>query len=262
MEILNIIDPVQFRTYILVLLRVSIFLFMFPVFSSPVFPATLKMGFAMVISLLFYSVVPVDLTRFPLDVISTGLLVLAELMVGLALGLSLRIFFGAVQLAGEMIGFQMGFSMINVVDPQSGANVSIMDQIGYWVCVVVFLVINGHHIIISALINSFELVPIGVFVMQKILVLKLLDLTGALFVVGIKIGAPVMAALFFVSVGFGLVSKFAPQMNVMIVAFPLKIVAGLFLFGLTLEVIVIVTREYVEGFKKLLMVLLFYAGGG
>lgn len=262
MDILNIIDPVQFRTYMLVLLRVSIFLLMFPIFSSAVFPATLKMGLAMVISLLFYSVVPVDLTRFPLDAISTGLLILAEAMVGLTLGLCLRIFFGSVQLAGQVIGFQMGFAMINVVDPQSGANVSIMDQLGYWVCVVVFLMLNGHHIIISALINSFELVPVGVFVMQKIIMVKLLDLAGGLFLLAIKIGAPVIAALFFVSVGFGLVSKFAPQMNVMIVAFPLKIVAGLFLFGLTLEIIVLVTREYVEGFKKLLMVLLFYAGGG
>jgi flagellar biosynthetic protein FliR len=262
MDILNIIDPVQFRTYMLVLLRVSIFLLMFPIFSSAVFPATLKMGLAMVISLLFYSVVPVDLTRFPLDAISTGLLLLTEAMVGLTLGLCLRIFFGSVQLAGQVIGFQMGFAMINVVDPQSGANVSIMDQLGYWVCVVVFLMLNGHHIIISALIDSFELVPVGVFVMQKILTVKLLDLAGGLFLLAIKIGAPVIAALFFVSVGFGLVSKFAPQMNVMIVAFPLKIVAGLFLFGLTLEIIVIVTREYVEGFKRLLMTLLFYAGGG
>jgi len=262
MDILNIIDPVQFRTYMLVLLRVSIFLLMFPIFSSAVFPATLKMGLAMVISLLFYSVVPVDLTRFPLDAISTGLLILAEAMVGLTLGLCLRIFFGSVQLAGQVIGFQMGFAMINVVDPQSGANVSIMDQLGYWVCVVVFLMLNGHHIIISALINSFELVPVGGFMMQKIVLVKLLDLAGGLFLMAIKIGAPVIAALFFVSVGFGLVSKFAPQMNVMIVAFPLKIVAGLFLFGLTLEIIVIVTREYVEGFKRLLMSLLFYVGGG
>jgi flagellar biosynthetic protein FliR len=262
MDILNIIDPVQFRTYMLVLLRVSIFLLMFPIFSSAVFPATLKMGLAMVISLLFYSVVPVDLTRFPLDVISTGLLILAEAMVGLTLGLCLRIFFGSVQLAGQVIGFQMGFAMINVVDPQNGANVSIMDQLGYWVCVVVFLMLNGHHIIISALINSFELVPVGGFMMQKIVLVKLLDLAGGLFLMAIKIGAPVIAALFFVSVGFGLVSKFAPQMNVMIVAFPLKIVAGLFLFGLTLEIIVIVTREYVEGFKRLLMSLLFYVGGG
>ncbi len=91
---------------------------------------------------------------------------------------------------------------------------------------------------------------------------QLLDLAGGLFLLAIKIGAPVIAALFFVSVGFGLVSKFAPQMNVMIVAFPLKIVAGLFLFGLTLEIIVLVTREYVDGFKRLLMTLLFYAGGG
>jgi flagellar biosynthetic protein FliR len=262
MDILNIIDPVQLRTYMLVLLRVSIFLLMFPIFSSAVFPATLKMGLAMVISLLFYSVVPVDLTRFPMDAISTGLLVLAEAMVGLTLGLCLRIFFGSVQLAGQVIGFQMGFAMINVVDPQSGANVSIMDQLGYWVCVVVFLMLNGHHIIITALINSFELVPVGVFMMQKILMVKLLDLAGGLFLLAIKIGAPVIAALFFVSVGFGLVSKFAPQMNVMIVAFPLKIVAGLFLFGLTLEIIVLVTREYVDGFKRLLMTLLFYAGGG
>ena len=196
MDILNIIDPVQLRTYMLVLLRVSIFLLMFPIFSSAVFPATLKMGLAMVISLLFYSVVPVDLTRFPLDAISTGLLILAEAMVGMTLGLCLRIFFGSVQLAGQVIGFQMGFAMINVVDPQSGANVSIMDQLGYWVCVVVFLILNGHHIIISALINSFELVPVGVFVMQKILMVKLLDLAGGLFLLAIKIGAPVIAALF------------------------------------------------------------------
>jgi flagellar biosynthetic protein FliR len=262
MEILNIIDPVQFRTYLLVLLRVSIFLFMFPIFSSAVFPATLKIGLALVISLAFYSVVPVDLSRFPMDVISTGLLIMGEVMVGLTLGICLRIFFGAVQLAGQVIGFQMGFAMINVVDPQSGANVSIMDQIGYWVCVTVFLILNGHHVILYALINSFELVPVGVFMMQKILLVKILDLAGGLFVLAIKIGAPVIAALFFVSVGFGLVSKFAPQMNVMIVAFPLKIVVGLFLFGLTLDIIVIVTREYVGGFKKLLMYLLFFIGGG
>jgi flagellar biosynthetic protein FliR len=262
MEILNIIDPVQFRTYMLVLLRISIFIFMFPIFSSNVFPATLKIGFAMVLSLLFYSVVQVDLTRFPLDVVSTGLLVMAEMMIGLTLGLCLRIFFGSVQLAGQVIGFQMGFAMINVVDPQSGANVSIMDQLAYWVCVVVFLLLNGHHIIISALVDSFELVPVGVFVMQKVLLAKILDLAGGLFLIAIKVGAPVIVTLAFVSVGFGLISKFSPQMNVMIVAFPLKIVVGLFLFGLTLEIIVIVTREYVDGFRKLLMYLLFFAGGG
>lgn len=262
MDILNVIDPVVFRTYLLVLLRVSILLFMFPVFSSNVFPDRLKMGFAMVVSLAFYSVVEVDLDRFPMSVIATGLLILAEALIGLTIGLCLRIFFGSVQLAGQIIGFQMGFAMINVLDPQTGANVSIMDQLGYWVCVIVFLLLNGHHIMFLAVIDSFKLVPIGFFMMQEVMMAKFVELGAQLFLLSIKIGAPVIASLAFVSAGFGLVAKFSPQMNVMIVAFPLKIVAGLILFGLVLQIIVIMTKSYVAEFKELLMYFLFYAGGG
>jgi len=262
MEILNVIDPVEFRTYMLVLLRVSILLFMLPVFSSNVFPNSLKMGFALVVSLLFYSVVDVDLSRFPMTAIATGLLILAEALIGLTLGLCLRMFFGSVQLAGQVIGFQMGFAMINVVDPQTGANVSIMDQLGYWVCVIVFLILNGHHIMFLAMIDSFKLVPIGFFMMQEVMMAKMLDLGAQLFLLAIKIGAPVIASLAFVSMGFGLVAKFSPQMNVMIVAFPLKIITGLILFSLTLQIIVIITKSYIAQFKELLMYFLFFAGGG
>ncbi|MCD4678471.1 MAG: flagellar biosynthetic protein FliR [Desulfobacula sp.] len=262
MDILNVIDPVEFRTYMLVLLRVSILLFMFPIFSSKVFPNRLKMGFALVVSLAFYSVVDIDLSRFPMNVIATGLLILAEALIGLTLGLCLRMFFASVQLAGQIIGFQMGFAMINVVDPQTGANVSIMDQLGYWVCVIVFLLLNGHHIMFLAIIDSFKLVPMGFFMMPDAMMAKFMDLGAHLFLLAIKIGAPVIASLAFVSVGFGLVAKFSPQMNVMIVAFPLKIIAGLLLFGLSLQIIVITTKSYVTEFKELLMYFLFFAGGG
>ncbi|MFH2060630.1 MAG: flagellar biosynthetic protein FliR [Pseudomonadota bacterium] len=262
MDILNVIDPMEFRTYLLVLIRLSILIFMFPIFSSSVFPTQLKIGFALVTSLLFYSIVHVDLNLFPMSVPATGLLIMAELLIGLSLGICLRMFFGSVQLAGQIIGFQMGFAMINVVDPQTGSNVSIMDQLGYWVCVVVFLLLNGHHIIFMAVIESFKLVPMGFFMMQEAVLVKILDLGGQLFVLAIKIGAPVIASLAFVSTAFGLVSKFSPQMNVMIVAFPLKIVAGLLLFGLTLQIIVVMTQNYIGQFKQLLMTLLFYAGGG
>ncbi len=216
----------------------------------------------MVAALLFYSVVNVDLERFPMSVPATGLLVIAELSVGLTLGMCLRIFFGSIQLAGQVIGFQMGFSMINVLDPQTGSNVSIMDQLGFWVTVVVFLVLNGHHIIFTALIESFKLVPLGYFRMHDAMLAKMMEVGAGLFLLAVKIGAPVIASLGFVSVAFGLVAKFSPQMNVMIVAFPLKIVAGLLLFGLTLQIIVFITRDYVSEFKGLLLYLLFYMGGG
>jgi len=262
MDILNVIDPAQFRAYMLVLLRISIFLYMLPVFSSTVFPDRLKMGFALVVSLLLYSVVEIDLSRFPMDVVSTGLLILAEAMIGVTLGLCIRMFFASVQLAGQIIGFQMGYAMINVLDPQTGANVSIMDQFGYWVCIVVFLLLNGHHIIFLAAVDSFKIVPMGFFMMHGAIPAKVIEIGGRLFLLSVKIGAPVIVALAFVSVAFGLVSKFSPQMNVMIVAFPLQIVTGLFLFGFVLQIIVIVTRTYVSELRGLLMWFLFYMGGG
>lgn len=262
MEMLDIIDPVRLRIFMLVLARISIFLYLFPIFSSPVFPAQLKMGFALVLSLLFYSVVPVDVNRFPEDVISFGLMIVGEVLVGLTLGICLRMFFAGVQLAGQVIGFQIGFAMINVMDPQTGSNVSIMDQLGYWVCLIIFLVLNGHHIVIMSLIDSFDIVPIGGFVMHPALAVKILEIGGGIFVAAIKISAPVIGALTFVNVGFGLISKFSPQMNVMIVAFPVKIVVGLLLFGLTLQIIALFTRDYIEPFRRLMLSLLFYMGGG
>jgi len=258
MDILNVIDPAQFRAYLLVLLRISIFLFMLPFFSSTVFPERLKMGFALVVSLLLYPVVDVDITRFPMNAVSTGLLILAEAIIGITLGLCIRMFFASVQLAGQIIGFQMGYAMINVVDPQSGGNVSIMDQLGYWVCIIVFLLLNGHHIIFLAAIDSFKIVPVGFFMMHEAIPEKVIEIGAQLFLLSVKIGAPVIVSLAFVSVAFGLIAKFSPQMNVMIVAFPLQIVTGLILFGLVFQIIVIVTRVYVSDLKGLLMYFLFF----
>ena len=262
MEILNIIEPERFRIFLLVLMRVTIVLFMLPIFSTTIFPALTKMAFAMVLSLLLYSIVQIDISRFPMNAIDTGRLIIMELMIGLTLGLCVRLFFAIVQFAGQIVGFQMGFAMINVVDPQTGSNVSIMDQLGYWVCVLVFLTMNGHHIMFLSLIDSFSVVPIGFFMLQKVMMVKMLSLGADVFILGIKIGAPIIAALVLTSSAFGLVARFSPQMNVMIVAFPLKIIVGLLFFGLLLEIIIIFTREYIEGLKELLMGFLYYAGGG
>ena len=261
MPVLNLYSPAEFKVFLLVLARIGLVLFMIPIFATTMFPAMAKIGLALVISMLLYSVVDVPPELLPETALGTCLLMAAEAMIGLTLGLTVRLFFGAVQLAGQVIGFQMGFSMINVVDPQSGANVSIMEQLAYWTTLLIFLSLNGHHVIISALIESFRLVPPGVFVFQKVLLTKVLELGSEMFVLAIKMGAPVIAPLLFTSTAFGLMAKFSPQMNVMIVAFPLKIFVGLALFGLSLQVAVIMTKNYVVNLKALLLSLLYWAGG-
>ncbi len=262
MPILNLYNVDEFKVYLLVLARFSVVLFMIPIFSTKIVPRMVKTCLCMVLSLLLYSVVNVDSSMFPETVVQTGLLVITELMIGLMLSLCVRFFLGSIQFAGQIIGFQMGFSMINIMDPLTGANVSILEEISYWMTILVFLLFNGHHIIILCIIESFEILPPGVFVLQSAILDKLTEQGTQLFVLAIKIGAPVIAALLFTNVAFGLTGKFAPQMNIMAVAFPFQILVGLMLFGFSLEIIKLLTKDYIGGIKALFLSLFFWASGG
>jgi len=262
MPILNLYNVDEFKVYLLVLARFSILLFMFPIFSTQMVPRVVKTSLAMVLSLLLYSVVDVDSSMFPTTVIETGLLIVTELMTGLMISLCVRFFLGSIQFAGQIIGFQMGFSMVNIMDPLTGANLSVLEEIAYWMTLLVFLLFNGHHIMIRSVIESFKILPPGIFVLQHVLLDKLTEQGGQLFILAIKIGAPVIAALLFTNVAFGMTGKFAPQMNIMIVAFPFQISVGLMLFGFSLEVIKLVTMDYLSGMNALFLSLFFWASGG
>ncbi|MBU1168202.1 MAG: flagellar biosynthetic protein FliR [Proteobacteria bacterium] len=260
MDILNF-SANEFKIFILILIRVSIVLFMFPVFSSPVVPGLTKIALALILSLLLYPVVPMDPGLFPQNNLGFAVLITGEFIVGMVMGYTVDIFFGAVQLAGQIIGFQMGFSMINVIDPQSGANISMMSQIGYLVAILLFILLNGHHTIIQALVESFRIVNMGEFFLKAGMITQLQTMVTGMFVLGIKMAAPAMAALLFTSAAFGICAKFVPQMNIMIVAFPVQIYVGLITFGLTLQVIGILSNNFTGTFRGLLSSLLLWMGG-
>ena len=159
-----------------------------------------------------------------------------------------------------MIGFQMGFAMINVMDPQTGTQVSIIDQIGYWVALLVFLSLNGHHTMITALGESFQLVDVGMVSLKGEFFSQMVKMSSDIFVVAVKIGAPAIAALLFTSAAFGISAKFAPQMNILIAAFPVKIIVGLIFFGVCLRIIVSMTQAFLVSFHPLLTTILTLLG--
>lgn len=260
MEILNFSGN-EFKVFILILIRVSIVLFMFPVFSSPVVPALVKTGLAFIITLMLYPLVPMNPALFPENNVAFAVLVIGEFIVGMVMAYTVDIFFGAVQLAGQIVGFQMGFSMINVIDPQSGANISMMSQIGYLVVILLFILLGGHHAIILVLVDSFRIVNMGDFYLKAGMIVQLKAMVTGMFVLGIKMAAPAMAALIFTNAAFGICAKFVPQMNVMIVAFPLQIFIGLISFGFTLQIVGIFARNFVGEFRPLLSSLLVWMGG-
>ncbi len=259
MELLSF-NPEQFKIFFLILIRVSVVLFLFPIFGGNMLPVLAKAGFALLLSFIFFPVIHVDPGLFPSRPLQFLILVASELIIGLCLGMTVRLFFGGVQLAGQMVGFQMGFAIINVMDPQTGRQVSIIDQIGYWVALLVFLSLNGHHTFISALGESFELVDVGVITLKRGFFPHMLSMASDLFLIAVKIGAPAIAALLFTSAAFGISAKFAPQMNILIAAFPVKIIVGLTFFGVSLRIIAAMTQTFLGSFHTLLRTLLSWLG--
>ncbi|CAN2041455.1 Flagellar biosynthetic protein FliR [Candidatus Magnetomoraceae bacterium gMMP-15] len=251
MDILSLsIDT--FKSFILVLLRVSIILFMFPIFGAERIPTVVKAGLSMVTAIVLLPVVLPDPQLFPEDVWNGAYLVISELILAVILRLSIDLFFASIQMAGQLVGFQMGFAIATVFDPNSGVQSSLISQIGYWAALMAFLLLNGHHLVLIALKDSFSIIKLGTFSLQNNLFHIIMNEAANLFVMAIKLGAPAIAALIFVDVAFGLIAKVSPQMNILIVALPLKIGVGLFFFCICLNLILYFTKHYLSIFLPMM----------
>ena len=159
----------------------------------------------------------------------------AELMIGFILGLSVKLIFAGVQLAGEFVGYQMGLAMANILDPESGMDTTLIAQFYYLVSLLIFLSIDGHHWFIRALFQSFSALSPGEIYLKPGLYQHLIHLSGKMFVIAIKLGAPIMAVMILTQIGLGMIAKLVPQVNVLIASFPLTICLGLVFLGLSVE---------------------------
>ena len=219
-----------------------------PVFESRNIPVIFKLGLSFAVSIILFPVIEFD--SFP---VFTGLLpfalgVAGEIMLGVIIGLSVKLLFSGIQLAGQITGIQMGFGMSRVLDPNMGTQVSNIGQILNLVALLMFLSINAHHFFLRAIADSFHMVPPLGFQFGNSLIEQLITLTGNMFIIAIKAGAPIMVALLLTSVAFGLVARTVPQMHIMIVAMPLKIAVGLLFLGITLPYL---TSYFIQIFNNM-----------
>ena len=145
----------QFQSFVLILMRVCPILFMMPILSSSSLPALLKVGLALTFGLILLPLVKIDPQLLPREPFQFAALMGAELIIGFILSLSVRILFAAIQTGGEVVAMQMGFSMASVVDPQSEVSTPVISQFIYFLGLLVFLSIDGHHWFFRALFQSF-----------------------------------------------------------------------------------------------------------
>ncbi len=233
----------QLQIFFLIFLRVGAIMMFIPIFDTRNIPVLFKAGLAFSVSILLFPILKLDNIPFITSAIPFGIGVIGEIMLGIIIGLSVKLIFAGIQLAGQLSGFQMGLAIANVMDPVTSAQVSIIAQLNNLTAMLIFLTINAHHMFLRALAESFRLVPPFDVQFSNSLIEHLISLSGNMFIIAIKVGAPVIVALLLTSAAFGLIARTVPQMNVFLVAMPLKIVVGLLFLAFALPYLLLFFRQ-------------------
>ena len=226
----------------LVAIRVSALFFMVPTLGGELLPlklrAAMSAGIAMVLTPLVGDVA-VD------SVVGVAVAGLGEFVLGMAMGLVVRLVLMIAELAGEVAGMQMGFAFNRVVDPLSGQNLAVTSRIMGVLSLLVFLALDGHHMIIYGLGDSLQRAPVGTVLPRAIYIETLVPLLSLGVATALRIAAPVMVALLLTNVGIGLLARAAPQLNLFIFAFGVTIGLGTLVFTTAMRPsLTLLSREF------------------
>ncbi len=239
-------------SFILTVMRVSIVMFMLPIFSSERAPMQVKAAATIVITLGIWpqlSLPSIGMPSHPIDIV---LLFINELILGLTLGMCINFVFMGVQAGGELFGFQMGFTMISFADPLTGNQTGITAFFLWMVSTLTFLALDGHLYMLQAFAMTFRVIPPGGLVLSETLLTEVFQLSAQMFVIALKIAAPVMVSLFLIELALALVSRASPQVNIMDIGFPVKIGAGFFFLGTLLILMSEYMANYIGGMAGML----------
>lgn len=216
----------RFIVLILVFIRMSSLFVVTPVFGRREMPSYLKIGLAFFCS---YIMVPLlgDVSIEYTNLLSFAAIAAKEFLVGVIIGYVSFLVFSALYIAGQIIDIQIGFGMVNVLDPTMNIQVPLTGNFIYIMSTLFFLTMDGHHILLSALFKSYSILPINGFEFAEAMVNNITAIFAEVFAIGFKISIPVLAAVLLSEVALGILSKTVPQMNVFVVGIPLKIGIGL-----------------------------------
>ncbi len=220
-EVSGLIDtwPQYLAAAVLVMVRLSGLMVFAPVFSSPAIAPRIKAGFVFAMTILLApAITAVPGARPMLDARA----LLGELGVGLLFGLSLMLLNEALTFAGTLLGLQFSFSLVNLLDPNSMIETAVLGQMLSWLGILVILGAGLDRSLLAAIVRSFSAVPVGQAVIEAKTGAALAMMASGIFLAGLQLAAPVMAATLLVEVTIALVARLSPQLPAMVVSIPLK----------------------------------------
>ncbi|RLE08039.1 flagellar biosynthetic protein FliR [Candidatus Aerophobetes bacterium] len=262
MDLLTFLSPEKIKVFVLVLARVSGAVMTIPVLGSNLVPRQVKAAISLFLTLLLFPVVArTQVVSLSMEWIGWAVEIARELTVGVVLGYSVRFLFTGIELAGQIIGFQMGLSIANVMGAQSQDQLPIISEFKNLMAVMIFLSLNAHHYFLKGMADSFTLVPLASFSPQLPLIRRLILLTGNIFILSLKIGAPIIVVLLLTEIALGIIARLVPQMNVFIVALPLRIGVGLLMIAFSLPFFLYLAKGLFFNLYREILILLYAMRG-
>jgi flagellar biosynthetic protein FliR len=247
MEVAELIYK-NYHSFFFVFIRTLAILLTAPFFGMKGVPAILKIGLSMIIAILLLPVAgPVDL---PSGFLAWLPAVFSEVMIGAAIGFVARAIMAGIELAGQVVGFQMGFGIANIIDPHTNNQVSIIASFKGLLATLIFFIANAHHYFISAIAASIRIVPPFGASLSGGATESVVMLSGGIFVIALKIGAPVMFALLFANIAMGIVARTVPQINIFMMGFPVTIAVGLLVLGMSAPMVVSFMQGLMTGMER------------
>lgn len=205
--------------------RIMAWLSVDPLLGNRAAPTSVRVALAFILALVIAPTLPpqpqIELVSGP------GLLILIQqILIGVALGFALKIVLMAMEFAGHIMGLQMGLSFASLFDPINGAQTAVLSQLLVITAALILFAFNGHHLVLAALWQSFHDVPVGILSFSGRGFLALVEWGGTIFMTGLHIALPVTAALLAANLSIGMMTRASPQLNIFAVGFPITLAAG------------------------------------
>jgi len=219
--------------FMLPFFRITAFFFAAPIVGTQLVPARARLALGFMTAVLVAPLLP------PVPVVdfvslAAMVMILQQILIGLAMAFLLQMMFHVVAIAGQMIAMQMGLGFASMVDPANGVNVAVLGQFFLMLITLLFLSMNGHLVMIDTLIHSFHSMPIGSEGMPMDNLWALINAGGWMMGAGLMIALPAVTALLIVNITFGVMTRAAPQMNIFSLGFPFAVVFGSFIVWISL----------------------------
>ncbi len=245
----------DFTLILLIFIRIMSAFSATPIYSHTSIPTQVKIFISFIIAFIIFSITKPANVAIEFNAWWMFAMAIKEIVVGLIIGFSINLIFYGFNFAGTFIGFDMGLAMAQVMNPIEETNGNVVGQVIYFMALMIFFIIDGHHYIIRALSYSFQIIPLGEFHANEALFGLMVKYSAEVFIIAVKIASPILVSFFLIHVAEGVLARMIPQMQVFFVTQPLKIGIGFVLLGSILPVYFYVIKNLLGEFENKLYTL-------